>query len=232
MDEEEKREGGEPTAETEAEGRQAEEALPEPEGLSSESESGTEPALEGASPVAEPSEPREPSEPKAEEPRTFTQEEVNRMMGKTRAEAREKARREVLEEMMEKYGIEDEGKLDEMFGNSERYDELKGRQSGMENDIREKDAEIALLRSGISPERFDDVKAWCQYNGYEINPVSIEKGLDTHPEWTEYDFSEDEEGYSDEEEPVSVVRKLGSAPKRKADDGESDDMKARRLFGI
>ena len=236
MDEEE-REGGEP--------------IETPFG--GESESGTEPAeeprreepeaLPEADTVAEPregeigseeggeTEPEPKTEPKSEG-RTFTLVEVNRMMGKTRAEAREKARREVLEEMMEKYGIEDEGKLDEMFGNSERYDELKGRQSGMENDIREKDAEIALLRSGINPDRFDDVKAWCQYNGYEINPVSIEKGLGTHPEWADYDFAEeDDEGYPEEEQ-VSVVRKLGSAPKRKAEEGESDDMKARRLFGI
>ena len=43
------------------------------------------------------------------------QSEVNNIVGRTRMEAREKARAEYLAEMLEKYGLKDETEMDGIF---------------------------------------------------------------------------------------------------------------------
>ena len=204
---------------------------PEPEmAQEPEAEPEQEPETEGE-PEAEPEtqqaeEPEQEQEP--EQPvRTFTQEEVNEIVGKTRSEARKRA----INEIMEKYGFDDASQLDDLVGASERYEELSGQQEGYEQEMESLRNENLLLKSGIDPDRFEDVMAYFSYKKMPINPVTLEDAMSTHPEWTGFDEIEEEE---EPEEKPSVVRKLGNSPVRRdeSNPAESEESRAMKMFGL
>lgn len=160
--------------------------------------------------------------------RTFTQAEVDKIVGKIRSEARERA----VKELLNKYGYDDVSQLDETVGESERYAELSGQQDEMES-LRN---ENLLLRSGITEDRFEDAMAYFAYKDLPMNPITLEEAIESHPEWVDsYDDDYlDEEEDSIEEEKPSMVRRLGAEPIRK-DDGnpaESEEDRAMFMFGL
>lgn len=153
---------------------QAPDGETEQEALPPEPETTPEPEPE---PEAEPEPEPEP------EPRMFTQEEVNALLGKTRQEARQRARDEYAKELRDRYGVDEDGQIDDLIGNGQRFDALNGEyesQSSLLNDLK---AENALLKSGIAEDKFDDVKAILAYSNLEVTPENIAQALTTHPEW-------------------------------------------------
>ena len=73
---------------------------------------------------ADPGEPAPAEEPKE---RTFTQDQVNQMVGKARAEGREKGYEQAKREALERYGVETDDELDVLFSDGARYGELNAR---------------------------------------------------------------------------------------------------------
>ena len=122
--------------------------------------------------------------------KTFTQSQVNEMVGNTRTETREKTFRYIYD----RYGVKDENELDELIGNAQRYDTLKEQYDNdklswkQQNDasaseLTDVKERIALLESGIDKERFEDAKFILKGKGLEVSLDNIQKELATHPEW-------------------------------------------------
>lgn len=130
-----------------------------------------------------------PEQPIAEE-KTFTQSQVNELVGRTRMETREQTYRAVYG----RYGVSDEAGMDELVGNGQRYETVRGEydeaKKGWEQTDMARNAElaevkehVALLESGIDRARFDDAKAIIKAKGLEVSLENIQKELATHPEW-------------------------------------------------
>lgn len=109
----------------------------------------------------------------------FTQAQMNRLAGK----AREEGRASALKDLFARYGVADEDELNGIFGKGQTYDDLNDEYAAQGNSIREVRAENALLRTGIVPERWDDVKAILGTKGLEVSQDNITAELATHPEW-------------------------------------------------
>lgn len=115
----------------------------------------------------------------AEEPRMFTQEEVNSLVGKVRQEARDRA----IKEIMEKYGVTNDIELDEVFGRGQAYDVLNDDYNVQIENLRNALMENALLKSGINSERWEDVKLILGGKGLDISEENIGAMIGSHPEW-------------------------------------------------
>lgn len=109
----------------------------------------------------------------------FTQTQMNRLAGK----AREEGRASALKDLFARYGVADEDELNGIFGKGQTYDDLNDEYAAQGNSIREVRAENALLRTGIVPERWDDVKAILGTKGLEVSQDNITAELATHLEW-------------------------------------------------
>lgn len=153
------------------------EPKPEPE---SEPQPADTPAAEEPKPEPQPA---APAEPQPEPERTFTQEQVNALVGKARAEGREKGYEQARREALERYGVESDDELDGLFADGSRYGELSSRYEDERGSLAEARTELALVKSGVLPERQGDVKAILGANGMEVTVENIESLLPTHPEW-------------------------------------------------
>lgn len=181
-----------------------EEKVSEPQGAGTgpdldqlpETPAGSQPEAEGEAEEAEPEvaeqeaeaeqPPADPEVAKAEpkpEIRTFTQEQVNALVGKARQEGREKGYEQARREALERYGVENDDELDDLFASGSRYGELSERYADAGNSLAEVRTELALVKSGVLPERQGDVKAILGANGMEVTVENIESLLPTHPEW-------------------------------------------------
>ena len=131
-----------------------------------------------------------PEAPIPEPEKTFTQSQVNDLVGKTRMETREQTYRAIYG----RYGVEDEAGMDELVGNAQRYEtldsEYKSAKKGWEessaardNELAEIKEHVALLESGIDKNRFDDAKAIIRAKGQQVTVETIQNELATHPEW-------------------------------------------------
>lgn len=172
-------------------------AVEEKEGVQQAAEPQPEPAVEEQKPTEpvadtpaaeEPAPEQAPEQPAQEEPeqpqvRTFTQEQVNALVGKARAEGREKGYEQAKREVLERYGVDKDDDLDGIFANGSRYEELSSRFEDERGSLIEARTELALVKSGILPERQGDVKAILGAQGLDITTENIESLLPTHPEW-------------------------------------------------
>ena len=220
--------------EKEPEEKMVETQQPETENSETELKSEGEPEINSVDvsnpePEAEP-EPKSVSEPEpvVEEERRFTQAEVDKLVGKIRNEARERGKKEALDELLNKYGYDDVSQLDDTVGESERYAGRADEYEALKN-------ENLLLRAGVDEDRFEDALAYFAYKKMPINPITLEEAIEAHPEWTgfgEYDASNANEDEEVEEKP-SVVRRLGAEPIRKNDNPtESEEERAMRIMGL
>lgn len=157
----------------------------------------------------------------------FTQSQVNDLVGKTRMETREQTYRAIYG----RYGVNDEASMDELIGNAQRYETVRGEYDealkGWETTNADRDAElakvkeqVALLESGIDKNRFEDAKAIIKAKGLDITVDNIRNELTTHPEWngtnSEMDvnpnFRPKQEGgmQSTSSTPESTIKVLGN----------------------
>ncbi len=111
------------------------------------------------------------------------QSEVNNIVGRTRMEAREKARAEYLAELLEKYGIKDETEMDGIFGKGQQYDVLNDDYTNQSNEFAALREENALLKSEVIPEKWEDAKLIIRGKGLDVTPETIASEIATHPEW-------------------------------------------------
>lgn len=176
------------------------------------------------------------AEPK---PRMFTQEEVDRLVGKTRIEAREKA----LNEMRGKYGVDSDEELDGIFGKGQTYDILDDDYKNTVSELKNVKSENALLKSKVIESRWSDVKAILGMLGLEITPENIAIQGETHKEWFGEPHSEKDiirekitsEGVGKMPTPTqpASLQAFGNEPQSvSARPSEDDDKKFARLFNL
>ena len=120
----------------------------------------------------------------------FTQSQVNELVGKTRMETREQTYRAIYG----RYGVDSEEGMDELVGNAQRYETVRGEfddarkswdeaSKARDSELAEVRERVALLESGIDADRYEDAKAIIRSKGLEVTVDSIKSELPTHPEW-------------------------------------------------
>lgn len=180
-------------------------------------------------------------QPEIEPERTFTQSQVNQMVGKARKEGRESA----MKELLSRYGVDSEDEMNDVFGRGQAYDYLNDEYETQSTSMKDVNAENALLKSRISEDRWDDVKLILNGKGLDVNVENIEMFLPSHPEWRDASTSEVaselpiseptsvKQGVEKMVEPKqpAVLRKLGHESKTEPDT-ESEDEKVKKLFGL
>lgn len=128
------------------------------------------------------------TEPVSEEPLTpeqesvekmLTQSQVDEIVGRTRTETRDKT----CKDFYNRYGVSDEAGMDEVVGRSQKYDLLREDYDGVVKELADLKVRLALMDSGIAPERYDDAKFILAGKGLEVTPENISLELETHPEW-------------------------------------------------
>lgn len=132
--------------------------------------------------VEEEGEPVVPEEEPMVEPeleKMLTQSQVNELVGRARVEGRESA----LKELYGRYGVNNDQEMNDIFGRGQGYELLNEDYLGLTERYKDLAAENALLKSGIIPSRYDDVKAILGMKGMEVSAENIAVELATHPEW-------------------------------------------------
>lgn len=237
MNEEEKK-----RVEAEAEEQQSNQPPIQPEGVESNIESNEVPTEgEGESEEVEPeSEP----EPIAEEVPTegepvqpekmLTQSQVNELVGRARQEGRESAMRELYG----RYGVSSDEEMNDVFGRGQTYAALDDEYNKQKESMVQLMTENALLKSNIDAARWDDVKYILKGKGYEVTPENIEAEIASHPEWrtvtppqTAVAAPADQNQPQPQQQPPTVLRRLGSEATVKDDSADEED-RVRNLFGM
>ena len=133
-----------------------------------------------SSPAPEAPSTDETSEP-APQPveQTFTQSRVNELVGRARQEGRESA----LKELFNRYGVNSDEEMNEVFGRGQAYDGLNDEYSAVQSSYNDLRTENALLRSEVAPERYEDVKLILGGKGMDVTVENIAMMLPSHPEW-------------------------------------------------
>jgi len=130
--------------------------------------------------------------------KTFTQEDVDKLVGETRVKTREKTFRYIFD----RYGVKDESELDDLVAQAQCYDTFKeesdAEKASWEQERNDRDArltsmseEIALMKSGIDADRYEDAKLILRGKGLEVTLENINAELATHPEWKKVDEKEE-----------------------------------------
>ena len=114
-----------------------------------------------------------------ETPKMFDQNYVNDLVGRTRIEARDKAMRALYD----KYGVDTEDELNEIFGRGQSYNILNNDYNDLNTRYSDVMAENALLKSKTDESRWDDIRLILKGKGLDITPENIAMELTTHPEW-------------------------------------------------
>lgn len=120
----------------------------------------------------------EPEMPE-EAPKMFDQNYVNELVGRTRIEARDKAMRALYD----RYGVDTEDELNEIFGRGQSYNILNNDYNDLNTRYGDVMAENALLKSKTDESRWDDIRLILRGKGLDITPENIAMELTTHPEW-------------------------------------------------
>lgn len=118
-------------------------------------------------------------EPEPETPKMFDQNYVNELVGRTRIEARDKAMRSLYD----RYGVDTEDELNEIFGRGQSYNILNNDYNDLNTRYGDVMAENALLKSKTDESRWDDIRLILKGKGLDITPENIAMELTTHPEW-------------------------------------------------
>ena len=119
------------------------------------------------------------AEPEPEAPKMFDQNYVNELVGRTRVEARDKAMRALYD----RYGVDTEDELNEIFGRGQSYNILNNDYNDLNTRYGDVMAENALLKSKTDESRWDDIRLILRGKGLDITPENIAMELTTHPEW-------------------------------------------------
>lgn len=149
----------------------------------------------------------------------FTQEQVNEMMRKRI----EREKNSIFNKHKEKYGVENEEGLDEMFKKSQSYDAMKERYENILTAKAELEKELAFLRNNIEPSKEEDILAHFKGKEMEFNEESLKAELQTHPEWLRVKEVSDK--------PKTTIKVL--SPERQVAHNDTDEAKEMaKLFGL
>ena len=166
--------------------------------------------------------------------KTFTQEDVDKLVGDTRVRTREKTFRYIYD----RYGVKNEEELDGLIANAQRYDTQKEmyesdkanwetEKSESDKRLNDMSEQIALMQSEISPDRYEDAKLILKGKGLEVNLENISAELATHPEWKKEE-AKVEEAKAAPEKPTMRIRALGNEQRPAPE--VSEEEQAQKLF--
>ena len=179
------------------------------------------------------------------QPKMFDQDYVNELVGRTRMEARDKAMRALYD----KYGVEDDNGLDEVFGRGQAYNILNDNYMDTQTRLSDALTENALLKSGIDQSRWDDAKFILGGKGLDITIENIAAELATHPEWMKAVVSNNMQGEvpmrelspesaeqmanmpRNDNKPSSEIRRFGSETPNTTDETSEEDI-IDKLFSL
>lgn len=130
-------------------------------------ENGT-PSVEGA--VENPN-----VENKTKDVRTFTQEEVNKIIQDRLARTEN--------QFFETYGVKDGEELKSNLEKSKTVDTLSNLNTDLQNQINEYKEEKLFRINNIDENRIDDLKTYFKGKDIELTEETLKTALTTHPEW-------------------------------------------------
>lgn len=169
--------------------------------------------------------------------KTFTQPELDKIVGDTRVRTREKTFRYIYD----RYGVKDEAELDALVANAQRYDTQKemydNDKASWEHErdensqkLADMSEQIALMQSNIAPERYEDAKLILKGKGMEVNLENIQTELETHPEWAKEQpvVPEPTPEPKPEPKPIMRIKTLGNEAQPAKE--ESEDEQAQKVF--
>lgn len=166
--------------------------------------------------------------------KTFTQPELDKIVGDTRVRTREKT----FKYIYDRYGVKDEAELDALVANAQRYDTQKemydNDKASWEHErdensqkLADMSEQIALMQSNIAPERYEDAKLILKGKGMEVNLENIKAELETHPEWAKEEAAPVPEP-APEPKPIMRIKTLGNEAQPARE--ESEEEQAQKVF--
>lgn len=108
----------------------------------------------------------------ATETKTFTQDEVNGIIGDRLERANKK--------FLERYGV---NSFEELDAKIEKYNVAMNEKTNLEQSNLELNKRIAYIVNSIDDNRIDDIEAIFKSKGLEISDENLKAELSTHPEW-------------------------------------------------
>lgn len=147
--------------------------------------------------------------------RTFTQEQVNKIM-------RSRLERDRLS-LFGRYGVKDRDGLDDLIGKAQSYDVMKERYGASKARIAELEERLAFVDNGINPDREDDIRAYFKGKGIGFSGEALARELSTHPEWRKAVMQDDK--------PKTTIEVLG-VEHRDRNVPETESEKIKRIFGV
>jgi hypothetical protein len=160
---------------------------------------------------------------------TFTQSRVNELVGRARQEGRESA----MKELYNRYGVNTDDELNEVFGRGQAYDGLNDEYSAVQSSYNDLRTENALLKSEVAPERYEDVKLILGGKGMDVTVENIAMMLPSHPEWKGTNTAVQTAAPSGPAPaPVAQPQIRQLSPDASPEPVESDEDKAMKLYGL
>lgn len=153
--------------------------------------------------------------PADEKIKTFTQEQVNKIM-------RSRLERDRLT-LLNRYGVKDRDGLDSLIGKAQSYDVMKERYEAGKTEIASLKEQLAFKTNDINPAREDDIRAYFKGKGLEFNEEALVNELATHPEWKNVVQVDDK--------PKTTITTFG-VEHRDKNVPETEAEKRQRIFGI
>jgi len=193
----------------------------------------------------------ETEEQKAVE-KLFTQSQLNEIVGQRVNETREKAHNDTIAEILETFGVDSIDALKALAGDGQRFPALQEdlanekksseqRIAELEKSLGDVSSELALWKSGINPDRYEDAKLILSGKGLDITAENIKNEMLTHPEWENKPVEEPApemkpafekvENPEEKSEPVSKIARLGNV-KGGSSSEEEERNTAMGLFDI
>ena len=169
--------------------------------------------------------------------KTFTQDDVDKLVGDTRVKTREKT----FNYIYGRYGVKNEEELDALVANAQRYDTQKemydADKASWETERSETDKKltdmsetIALMQSGVDADRYEDVKLILKGKGLDVSLENIASELETHPEWKKAEEVKEPEPEPEKPAPVTRIKALGNEQKPAPQMSEEEE--AEKLFKL
>lgn len=164
---------------------------------------------------------------------TFTQSRVNELVGRARQEGRESA----MKELYNRYGVNTDDELNEVFGRGQAYDGLNDEYSAVQSSYNDLRTENALLKSEVAPERYEDVKLILGGKGMDVTVENIAMMIPSHPEWkggvvNTAPIPALSPNGNNATAPVSQPQIRQLSPDASPEPVESDEDKAMKLYGL
>lgn len=97
-----------------------------------------------------------------------------------------------------RYGVTDLKGLDELFDQTKKFKSMQDEYGAIQLKNSELFQENAFLRNNISPERYQDIRAYFKGNDIPFTEEALIEAMQSHPEWLK------------QVQPVTTIKSLGT----------------------